>query len=167
MFTRGTTEAINLVAEQLRPAPAGRRRNPRHRNGAPLQHRPLAAPLPAQRRGAARGADRRRRRADRRSSSQRLLGPRTRLVALTHMSNALGTHQPGQDAGRPGPSGRRRGADRRRAGGRPPAGGCARTSTAISTPSPATSSTAPPASACSTAGRRCSKPCRPTRAAAT
>ena len=42
-----------------------------------------------------------------------------------------------------------------------------RTSTATSTPSPATRPTGPPASACSTPRRSTSTPCRPTRAAAT
>ena len=53
IFTRGTTEGINLVAAawgtQVHQA---RRRNPAHRDGAPQQHRAVATPGRAHRRAA-------------------------------------------------------------------------------------------------------------------
>ena len=53
VFTRGTTEGINLVAPILgRQVPALRRRPPAHRDGAPQQHRPLAIAGPTHRRSA-------------------------------------------------------------------------------------------------------------------
>ena len=47
VFTRNATEAINLVAASfLAAAAAARRRDPGHRDGAPRQHRALAAARP-------------------------------------------------------------------------------------------------------------------------
>ena len=44
VFTRGTTESTNLVAYAwARRVPARGRRDPAHRDGAPLEHRALAA----------------------------------------------------------------------------------------------------------------------------
>ena len=62
VFTKNVSEAINLVAYSMsnatgsraRPVPPRpRRRDRHHRDGAPLQHRPVAAALPADRRHAA------------------------------------------------------------------------------------------------------------------
>ena len=61
---RGTTEAINLVAQTYgRVARRRGRRDPHLRDGAPLEHRAVAAALRAEGRAAARRADDRRRRA--------------------------------------------------------------------------------------------------------
>ena len=82
-----------------------------------------------------------------------LLGPRTRLVAVTHVSNALGTVNPVHEIVGAGPrAGRAGAASTARRPCRTWRSTCGR-SAATSTPSPATSSTARPASACSTAAR--------------
>ena len=83
----------------------------------------------------------------------RLLSPRTRLVAISALSNALGTVTPLAADHPRRARGRSPGAGRRRAGGVSHAGGRAARSTAISSCSPGTSSTGRPASACSTARR--------------
>ena len=63
VFTRGTTEAINLVAQSWgRSALRDGRRGSGHRARAPLEHRPLANALPADGSQARRGADDRPRR---------------------------------------------------------------------------------------------------------
>ena len=81
---------------------------------------------------------------------EKLLTPRTKIVAITHMSNVLGTVVPVKEVCRIAHA---RGIpvliDGARA--RCTCRSTCRTSTAISTRSPATSSTARPASACSTA----------------
>ena len=95
-----------------------------------------------------------------------LVGERTKLVAVTHMSNALGTINPVEEivriahaAGcRCSSTGRRR---------RTTCRSTSRRSTATSTSPPATSCTARPAWACSTARRRSSSRCRRSSAAAT
>ena len=80
---------------RLRPSDAGGRRRGRDLgDGAPLEHRAVAARLRGEGRAPARGADRRSRRADRSTSSTRLIGPRTKIVSIAHMSNALGTINP-------------------------------------------------------------------------
>ena len=153
---------------ELRPqARRRRRRDPDHRPRAPLEHR-------------ARGrcCARRRGRALRvapiddagevdMAAFERLLSPRTRIVAVAHVSNALGTVNPVRrmielahaagavvlvDGAQAAPH-----LARRRAG----------RSAATSTPSPGTRCTARRASAPCTAARRCSRRCRPGRAAAT
>ena len=94
-----------------------------------------------------------------------LLGPRTKMVGVTHVSNALGTIiRSRRSPPRPTPTAPRCWwtAARRRRGWR----WTSRIWTATSMPSRATSSTVPAASACSTASATCSRPCRPTRAAA-
>ena len=54
IFTRNATEAINLVAYAWGREQRGRgRRGAHHRDGAPLEHRALAAPLRGDRRAAA------------------------------------------------------------------------------------------------------------------
>ena len=131
---------------------AAGRRDPHLGDGAPLQHRALAAAL---RGDAARSC------ASRRSTTaassildefERLLTPRTKIVAVAHVSNALGTINP---VARDHRDWRTRagvaGADRRRAGG---VRTCAVDVQALDCDfyvAPATSCTARPASACSTA----------------
>ena len=63
-------------------------------HGAPLEHRALADALRGEGRDAARRADQRRRRADRSTSSSGCSSPRTKIVAVAHVSNALGTINP-------------------------------------------------------------------------
>ena len=64
VFTRGTTEGINLVAQSWGRSTLGPGdEDPDHRDGAPLEHRSLAAPRGADWRDAARSADHRRGRA--------------------------------------------------------------------------------------------------------
>ena len=97
---------------------------------------------------------------------EKLFGPRTKMVAITQMSNMLGTLGAGERGDADRARARRAGADRRRPGrGRTPTSTC-RISTATSTPSPATSSMARPGSACSTANTGTSTPCRRSTAAA-
>ena len=167
VFTRGTTESVNLVAN------AWGRSNVKagdeilvtemehHSNIVPWQMLCEAVGatlkvLPMDDRGALR--------MDRLDT---LLTERTRLVAVVHVSNALGTVNPVETL-----------IERAHAVGAvvlvdgaqvdsAPAGGRPSRSTPTSTPSPATRSTAPWASACSTARPRCSRPCPPGRAAAT
>ena len=96
---------------------------------------------------------------------EKLLGPRTKMVAITQMSNALGTVVPVKEVVRLAHA---RGIPVLVDGAR---ARCISTSTcaistAISTSSPATSSTARPASACSTANTIISPRCRPSTAAA-
>ena len=65
VFTAERTEGINLVAHALRARRRRRRRRgAHHRDGAPLEHRAVAAALRGDGRAAARRADRRSRRAD-------------------------------------------------------------------------------------------------------
>ena len=98
---------------------------------------------------------------------ERLLTPRTKIVAITHMSNVLGTLVPVQRGHPPGARPRHPGAGRRQPVGGAPAPSTCAISTPTSTCSPATRRTARPASACCTPRRRTSTPCPPTRAAAT
>ena len=108
---------------QLRAAAAAAgRRNPRLVDGAPLQHRAVADRLRADRRDAARRADHRRAASCGSTSSIGCSAPRTRLVAIIHVSNALGTIVPVRDDDRARPRPRRAGAGRRRAVGGAPAG---------------------------------------------
>ena len=97
---------------------------------------------------------------------EKLLTPRTKMVAITHMSNMLGTLVPVKDVVKLAQGARHSGAGRRRAGARCISTSTCRTSAAISMPSPATSSTARPASACCGASTICSPPCRRSTAAA-
>ncbi len=98
---------------------------------------------------------------------EQLLTPRTKMVAITHMSNVLGTRGADQGGHPPRARPRHPGAGRRQPGGGAHAGRRAGPRLPTSTSSPATRPTAPPASACCTPRRRISTPCRPTRAAAT
>ena len=94
IFTRNATEAINLVAASF-----GARRHRRGRrdraldHGAPLQHRAVA--FHRERKGAvikwAPVADDGTFLLD---EFEKLLTPRTKIVAITHMSNVLGTVVP-------------------------------------------------------------------------
>ena len=97
--------------------------------------------------------------------SQRL-GPKTKLAAFAHVSNALGTVLPVAElvASR-APRGRA-GVRRRRAVGAPSRSRRRGARTATSSPSPATRSTARRESARSTAGKSSWTRCRPGRAAA-
>ena len=95
VFVRGATEAINLVAATYgAPERRSRRRDPHHRHGAPLEHRSVAAAV----RGEGSGARGSRPSTTAASSMldefEKLLSPRTRIVAVTHVSNALGTVNP-------------------------------------------------------------------------
>ena len=97
----------------------------------------------------------------------KLLGPRTKLLALAHVSNALGTVNPVREIVEARARARRArccSTARRRC--RTRRWTCARWA-ATSTPSPRTSCSARPASACSTAAPSSWRRCRPTRAAAT
>ena len=80
-----------------------------------------------------------------------LFNARTRLVAVGHVSNALGTINPVHADDRLRARARRAGAGRRRAGRAAPARSTCRSSTATSTRSPATRCAGRPASASSTA----------------
>jgi cysteine desulfurase / selenocysteine lyase len=94
VFVRGATEAINLVAQSWgRQNIQEGRRDRHHLAGASRQHRSLADALRGKGRAAARcPVD---------DSGQvlldeyeKLLGPKTRLVSIAHVSNALGTIVP-------------------------------------------------------------------------
>ena len=76
--------------------------------GAPLEHRALADAVRGDGRAAAGRADRRRRRARCSRSSSGCSTPRTKLVAVAHVSNALGTINPVQRDRRARPRARRR-----------------------------------------------------------
>jgi cysteine desulfurase/selenocysteine lyase len=98
VFTSGTTEALNLVAQGLwlggpKSLAARRRRDHRQRPGAPRQPDSLAARRRRHRRqaaGAAPDAQGRLHTAD----LARLLGPRTRVFAVTAGANATGERPP-------------------------------------------------------------------------
>ncbi len=95
VFIRGTTESINLVAQSfVRRAGAAGRRDPDHAPRAPRQHRALADGLRRDRRRAQGRADRPSRRGRPRRARRRSSAERTRLVAIAHVSNALGTVLP-------------------------------------------------------------------------
>jgi cysteine desulfurase/selenocysteine lyase len=167
IWTRGTTEIHQPGGRRPRRAACAGRRDPGHGAGAPLEHRALAAARglrpPARKscrsRSRMTAADHRGLRAP--------AGPRTRLVALEHVSNALGTVHPVE---RIIAMAHAAGVPWRCSTARRPwhthARSTCRRSTAISTPSPATRCTAPRASACSTASASCWNRCRPGRAAA-
>ena len=124
IFTKNATEAINLVAYAWgREHVARRRRGAHHRDGAPLQHRALAAALPGDRRRAALPR-RLRRRARSRSTSSTPSSRRAAcgIAAFAHVSNVLGTINPVAEMVAPRPRRRRARADRRLAG-RPAAAG--------------------------------------------
>ena len=105
VFTKNATEGINLVAyafsnASIRTARArvgavrarARRRDRRHRAGAPREPRAVAGAVPAHRRGPALvPRDRRRARSTSTRSSCR---ERTKVVAFAHQSNVLGTVLP-------------------------------------------------------------------------
>ena len=86
---------------------------------------------------------------------EKLLGPRTKMVAITHMSNVLGTVVPIKEVvpASPMPAAFRCWSTAARA--RSICRSTSTTSTATSIASPATSSTGRPASACSTASASC------------
>ena len=167
IFTRNATEAINLVAYTFGArAHQGGRRDRALDHGAPFQHRALAFPARAAGRGDQVGAGRRRRQFPASTNSRSCSTPRTKMVAITHMSNALGTIVPVKEvvqlAHARGIPVLVDGSQARRASRR----STCRTSAATSTSSPATSSTGRPASACSRASTSISTPCRRSTAAA-
>ncbi|OBX37471.1 putative cysteine desulfurase [Halomonas elongata] len=165
VFTRGTTEAINLVAGSWGRANLGPgdevliSRLEHHSNIVPWQL--LAGELgftikviPVDERGV---LDQ--------TAYRDLIGERTRLVAVNHVSNALGTINPvGEMASLAHEHGALIMVDGAQAAPHQPIDVQALGS--ISTPSPVTRSTGPPVSASSTVGRSCSRPCRPGRVAA-
>ena len=97
---------------------------------------------------------------------ERLFSPRTKIVAITHMSNVLGTVTPVEGDHPHRPCARRAGAGRRRARARSISTSTCATSMRISMSSPATRSMARPGSAFSTASANGWSGCRPIRAAA-
>ena len=102
-----------------RASAAGRRRDRRLRDGAPRQHRALALPARAQGRGAEVRAGARRRLAGHGRPMPRLLGPKTKLVAVTpHVQRAGHDQSDRRDRRRSGPRGRGAGAARRLPGRR-------------------------------------------------
>ena len=154
---------------RLHLGPAERRpRRPRgaDRDGAPLEHRPLAAavPGPRGRAGLRAGARRRPARPRRARPAARALAQarrrRPRLERARH-------DQPGRVDRQPRARCRRGGADRRRPGGPAAARRPARRSTPTSTPGPVTRPTGRPASACCTAAASCSRRCPRSSAAVT
>ena len=97
---------------------------------------------------------------------EKLLTPRTKMVALTHMSNVLGTVVPVKEAVRARASARHSGADRRLAGRGASRCRCGRYRLRFLCRAPATRSTGRPASACCTANTRGSRRCGRSTAAA-
>ena len=105
VFTRNATEAINLVAASfLRPTPAAGRRDPGHRDGAPRQHRALAAGGRGDRRQGGGGTGERRGRADPRRACVERITERTRMIARRLGLERAGHGQPGARAGRASPT---------------------------------------------------------------
>ena len=99
VFTKNSSEALNLVANTLawadgRPGDRPRRRGRHHRDGAPLQHRPVAAADRAQGRDAALVRADRRRAARPVRTSTSSINERTKVVSLVWVSNMLGTVNP-------------------------------------------------------------------------
>ena len=111
-----------------------RRRDPDHRAGAPRQHRAVAAGLPSRpARSCKVDSDQRSAAKSISLRSSALIGPRTRLLALAHVSNALGTIVPVARDHRARARHRRSRAARRRTGRAAPASSTCRRSIAIST----------------------------------
>ena len=168
IFTRGCTDGINLVAQSWgRAEPAAGRRDRAHLDGAPLQHRPVAARLRADRGDAPRRADHRRGRARHGGVRDGASATATSFVVGHPRVQRAGHGEPGRADGR---TGARAAACRCCSTARRPRRTCrstCRRSTATSTRSRRTRCTGRPASARSTARPRCSSACRPTRAAAT
>ena len=150
IFTRNATEAINLVASSWgEPNIGAGDEIVTLDHGASFQHRALALPAGAPWRRDQMGAGRRRRQFPDRRVREAADRPRTKLVAITQMSNALGTIVPVKDVVQAGACSRHPGAGRRQPGRRASGDRRAGHRRAISTSSPATSCTARPASACS------------------
>ena len=105
VFTKNATEAINLVAYALsNAATAGpeaarfvrrpRRRDRRHRDGAPRQPGALAAAAPSAPARRCAGSALPTTAGSTSSDLDELVNERTKVVALTHQSNMLGTVNP-------------------------------------------------------------------------
>ena len=163
VFTKNGTEAINLVAYTWGRANSARRHRGAHADGAPLEHRAVAAaglPDSSGCRSPTTACS-----TWTRSTRRSPAGPK--LVAVTHVSNVLGTVNPIAEIARraheagalvvvDGMQAVAAHAGRRRA-----------SSTSTSTPGPATRPTGRPASACCTAAASCSRRCRRSSAAGT
>ena len=109
VFTKGGTEAINLVASASALSIKPGDEIVRLGDGAPRQHRALALPARAQGRGAEVAPITATTARSTWTAFDGLLGPRTKIVALTHMSNVLGTVNPvAETRSRHGARGRRR-----------------------------------------------------------
>jgi len=167
IFTRGTTESINLVAQTYGKQHLGRGDEiilieyEHHANIVPWQHvcqetGAVIRVAPILDNGEIDLA-----------AYERLFSPRTRMVAIGHVSNVLGTVAPVRDMTRQRPPPRRRGSRSTVRNRRPIFRSTCRKWTPISSCCPATSCMAPPVSACSTARSRCLMTCRPGKAAAT
>ena len=100
------------------------------------------------------------------SQLDELITERTKLVALAHQSNVLGTVNPVKLIAARAHAGRRAGAGRRGPVGPAPAGRRAATWASTSSASPGTRCAARPASGCSGRGASCWRPCRRSWAAA-
>ena len=166
IFVRGATEGLNLLAQAYgrQHVGAGDEIIVTH-----LEHH--ANIVPWQQLAAEKGAHLRVVPVDdhgqiRLDAFQRLLGPKTKIVSLTQVSNALGTVTPAQGNGRHGPALRRRHHRRRRPGGLAYAGGRAGPGRRLLCLLRSQGFRGRPGSARSTAGRRCSNTCSPGRAAA-
>ena len=169
IFTANATAAINLVAYTWGRANVGPRRPRRaHRDGAPLEHRALADPLPGAR-GASSPTCRCSTTAS--STSRRSTGcwsARRSCVAVAHVSNVLGTINPVARDRPPRARARARVRARRRlAGGAADPRRPARARRRLLRLDRATRPTARPASACCTGAARCWRRCRRSSAAAT
>ena len=168
VFTKNATEALNLVGQRSAGPTATAwtgRRGRHHRDGAPLQHRAVAAGAAAHRRDAAVVRPHRRRparpvrhrRAHHRAHEGRLV-----RAGVQHPRHG----QPGRGDRPPRARGRRPGRGRRLAGRAAHAARRAGARVPTSSPSPATRCAARPASACCGAARSCSRSCRRSSAAA-
>ena len=100
------------------------------------------------------------------SNLDELINERTKVVSLVHVSNILGTRQPGRDHRQARARGRRAGGPGRLAVRPAPAAGRAARSAPTSSPSPGTRCSARPASACCGAAGTCWRSCRRSSAAA-
>ena len=120
IFTRGTTEGINLVAACWgRDVPEGGRRSGRLRDGAPLEHRPLADRLRAT--GAKLRVIPMNECGELQLDALRdmLAGGKVRLISVVHLSNSLGTINDVKTIAKLAHEKRRAGDGRRCAVGRP------------------------------------------------
>ncbi len=176
VFTKNISEALNLLAYSLSNATTfpgaerfrhrSRRRDRRHRDGAPQQPRAVAAARAAHRRDVPLDPDRRRWPAGRVRDRRGRSPSARRSSSFVHQSNALGTVNPVRRHRRAGPGGRRAVASSTPRSRRRTCRWTCRRSARTSSRSPDTSCTGRPASACSGAATSCSPNCRRSSAAA-